>query len=149
FCFGTTLKKAGGIKEFIEIEKHISEKILLMAKRGRVKSIFLVSAMGANSKSFVLYNKIKGEIEVFAQSLKFESLYIFRPSLLLGERSEKRFFEKIAQKILGPLMLLDQYFPKVMPISTETVVEAMMKLVRHPRSGRHIIENDAMKVLSR
>jgi uncharacterized protein YbjT (DUF2867 family) len=44
----------------------------------------LVSAMGANAKSSVFYNRVKGELEEALAQLPFDGLVVARPSLLLG-----------------------------------------------------------------
>ena len=49
----------------------------------------LVSAMGANAKSSVFYNRVKGELEEALALLPFEGLVIARPSLLVGNRAHR------------------------------------------------------------
>ena len=56
----------------------------------------LISSIGANSSSKNFYLKTKGELEESIQRIGFSTVNIFRPSFLVGERSEKRLAEKIA-----------------------------------------------------
>jgi uncharacterized protein YbjT (DUF2867 family) len=42
--------------------------------------------MGANPRSAVFYNRVKGELERALEERHFEGLVIARPSLLIGER---------------------------------------------------------------
>lgn len=67
--------------------------------------------MGANAKSSVFYNRVKGELEHALTLLPFEGLVIARPSLLIGNRQSlgqpERPLEKVSavfMKILGPFI---------------------------------------------
>ena len=62
-----------------------------------------MSSVGADSKSNNFYLKTKGQIEEAILDLKFEYTRIYRPSLLIGERSEIRLLEKLGQ-IISPLL---------------------------------------------
>ncbi|MFP3381174.1 oxidoreductase, partial [Bacillus sp. SIMBA_069] len=61
-----------------------------------------VSAMGADAKSMIFYNRVKGEMEEALKAQDWPQLTIARPSLLLGERTEPR----LAEQIAGPLSKL-------------------------------------------
>jgi uncharacterized protein YbjT (DUF2867 family) len=70
--------------------------------------------MGANPKSKVFYNRVKGELEDGLAQLAFGGLVIARPSLLIGDRQAlgqpKRLLETasvVGSKILGPLIPAD------------------------------------------
>jgi uncharacterized protein YbjT (DUF2867 family) len=89
-CLGTTIKKAGSIKKMEEIDRDLPVVIASLASANGVKRIAVVSALGANMESSNYYLRIKGEMERDIQKLKFENIAIVRPSLLLGERKEKR-----------------------------------------------------------
>ena len=78
---------------------HLPLTAAAIAKDCGVKHFLVVSAQGANSKSWIPYNRAKGLLEEGLEILQFPSLTIARPSLLLGKRKEKRFFEALgAQK---------------------------------------------------
>ena len=68
----------------------------------------VVTSIGADSKSNNFYLKCKGEVEEMISSLPFQSLSIYRPGLLIGEREEKRFAESIGQiiqpRLIDPLL---------------------------------------------
>src|SRR5690606_36520986 len=68
------------------------------------KHLLLVSSQGADASSFFFYNKTKGEIEAALRDLKLKKLTIVRPSLLLGQREEKRSLEAISQTVM-PLLV--------------------------------------------
>jgi len=58
--------------------------------------------MGANAKSGVFYNRVKGELEGALAQLPFEGLVIARPSLLIGDRATLGKRERPLEKIGGP-----------------------------------------------
>ncbi|MGO8055829.1 oxidoreductase, partial [Rhizobium leguminosarum] len=55
----------------------------------------LVSAVGANSQSSNFYLRLKGQVEDAICKLPFGAITIFRPSVLIGKRKEKRIGERI------------------------------------------------------
>lgn len=95
-CLGTTMKKAGSIKRYEELDRDMPVNIALASYKSGIRRIAVVSALGANIKSKTSYNRIKGEMEEGISKIDFESTIIARPSLLLGNRGEFRLFEKIA-----------------------------------------------------
>jgi uncharacterized protein YbjT (DUF2867 family) len=102
-CLGTTRSAAGSKEKFYQVDYGYNSKIAqLFASKGG-KRIFLISSEGADSTSSIFYNRVKGELENFVQSLELNRHYIFRPSLLLGERREFRLGEKIAQGVFSSI----------------------------------------------
>ncbi len=100
FCaLGTTRAKAGkdGLKK---VDHDLVIDCAKYALMNGAKLASVVSALGASSKSLFFYNRVKGQMEESLQSLKFEKTHIWRPSLLIGERPEKRFLEELAGKFL-------------------------------------------------
>ena len=95
--------------------------------------------MGANAKSKVFYNRVKGELEDALAQLGFEGLVIARPSLLIGDREAlgqpKRPLETasmVVSKILGPLIPADYR-----PISAAKVAQAL--LARTPTAEGRVV----------
>jgi uncharacterized protein YbjT (DUF2867 family) len=84
-----------------------------------------ISAMGADPKSSVFYNKVKGMTEDALTKVGFNQLVILRPSLLLGDRSEIRMAEKLSGFAMKALDFLipDNY----KAISAEKVAGCMLK----------------------
>jgi uncharacterized protein YbjT (DUF2867 family) len=70
-----------------------------IAKEKGAKSVFVLTAVGANVKSGISYVKTKGEIERDIIALDFKHTHIFRPSMIMGNRKENRPLEKIIMKI--------------------------------------------------
>ena len=95
-CLGTTIKTAGSKENFRKVDIDYCLSIARKAKESGAETLSLISSIGANSSSKNFYLRTKGELEESIQSLGFSTVNIFRPSFLVGERSEKRLAEKIA-----------------------------------------------------
>ena len=133
-AIGTTQSKVGfNKKKYREIDFDIISNTVKACKEKNVKHFSFVSSAGAdiNNKSF--YLKLKGEIEKEVESKQLNSSTVYRPSLLLGNRKENRFGEKVAQ-ILIPLISF--FFPdNYKPIRASDVAKAMVNESKNYRSG--------------
>ena len=107
-CLGTTINKAGSKESFRKVDVDYSFSIAEAASKASVPNLSVVTSIGADSKSNNFYLKCKGEVEEMISSLPFQSLSIYRPGLLIGEREEKRFAEAIGQiiqpRLIDPLL---------------------------------------------
>ncbi|MCS6820093.1 MAG: NAD-dependent epimerase/dehydratase family protein [Chitinophagales bacterium] len=137
FCaLGTTMAKAGSRKAFMHIDYEIPLRVAELAKQNGAEKFILVSAIGANKNSVFFYNRVKGLLEEALEKIGFASLIILQPSLLLGERSERRPAEYLAQKVFAPLTScflgkLNVY----KPIEATEVAAAMIALAQKNISG--------------
>ncbi|MEL6589083.1 MAG: oxidoreductase [Bacteroidota bacterium] len=125
-CLGTTMKKAGSEEAFRFVDYEIPLEAAKIAQSQGLKHYLIITAMGADVKSFFFYNRVKGEIERDLSELALPKLSILQPGLLLGERNEQRLGESIAQqvsKVFSPL-LPNNY----KPISGQSVASAMVKI---------------------
>lgn len=86
-ALGTTIKVAGSQEAFRAVDYEANLAVTTAAMATGCRRIGLVSAMGADPKSKVFYNRIKGELEGALSRTPFESLVIARPSLLVGDRA--------------------------------------------------------------
>ena len=147
-CIGTTLKNVKGNKQlYKEIDFDIPVNAARFGIEAGYKQFVLVSAHLANSKSMVFYNRLKGETEDIIQTFPFESIHIFRPSFLMGERKERRWLEMTFGRLmihLSPL-LPDTY----KPIEAKLVAKAMVNVAINGINGNHIYPNEQIKALSR
>ncbi|WP_313326806.1 NAD(P)H-binding protein, partial [Pseudomonas qingdaonensis] len=101
-CLGTTIKQAGSETAFRAVDL---DMVVAFSKRARemgARHLLVVSAIGADPKSSVFYNRVKGEMEQALMAQDWPQLTIARPSVLLGERIEPRLGEQFA----GPLSRL-------------------------------------------
>ena len=95
---------------------------------GRVRSFNVVSAVGANRKSKSFYSSLKGELEEQLQKMNLGTLRIYRPSLLIAKRVDKRMMEGFFIK-LSPMLkfILHGKFKKYSPIEVELLGKEMVR----------------------
>lgn len=132
FCsLGTTIKNAGSKEAFYAVDHDL---VLTFAKwlRNRGSSHFLtVSSMGADAQSSIFYNQVKGKTEEDLKKLDFTYLSIFRPALLLGNRSEFRLGEQVASILMRPLVWL-KLLKNYRPIYDYQVAKSMVHISLNP-----------------
>src|SRR5439155_15744926 len=144
-CLGTTIKRAGSQPAFRLVDHTFVVGLARAGLRAGATQFLLVSAIGADPASRVFYSRVKGETESAVRRLGFPSIQIFRPSLLLGERSEFRLGERIAMVVAPlPSLLLLGRLRRFRPIPAETVARAMVNLAREAPRGPNVFEYDAM-----
>ncbi|MBX3446494.1 MAG: oxidoreductase [Parvibaculaceae bacterium] len=147
FCaLGTTIKVAGSQDAFRRVDHDYIVSFARTAKAAGAVRFLLVSAMGADANSSIFYSRVKGETERDVRALGFEALHVFRPGLLLGDRTEKRIGEEIGATLtpfLNPLMIgpLRAY----RSIRGETVARAMKGAALAGAAGTHIHTYEAME----
>jgi uncharacterized protein YbjT (DUF2867 family) len=142
-CLGTTMSKAGSKEKFYEVDFTYPYRLGQITRRLGAEKFLLVSALGAAKNSSIYYNRVKGEVEQAIQLLNFPSLHIFRPSLLLGPRKEKRPGEdaaKILYNIFGFIIP-----SKYKGIEAQKVAKAMMIAAATPANGFYIHPSDEMQ----
>jgi len=149
-CIGTTAKKTPNKETYKRIDFGITVTAAKLSKLNNIQTFMVVSAMGANAKSSVFYNRTKGEMEqeVFQQNIL--NTYILRPSIIGGNRKENRLLEKIGLaifKIIQPLFIgkLKQY--KI--IKAEEIAQAMLNLANSKKSKEKIITSDKIREISK
>lgn len=129
-CLGTTIKQAGSKAAFRAVDFDLVYQAAQLAAMQQALSFVWISSVGADARSRSFYLRTKGELEeaIFAmQGLKRPAQV--RPSLLLGERREFRFFERLGT-MFAPLYshLLHGRLAKYRPIAAEEVAEQMIGL---------------------
>ena len=103
------------------------------------KKFLFISSAGSNSLSSNFYLKLKGEIEESVIEIYNSSLFIFKPSLLLGSRKDIRIVEKIGQVIMSFFSFL---LPKkIKAINSSLVAKVMLDFSISNLNGVYIIEN--------
>ena len=140
-CLGTTMKKAGSKDAFKQVDYEYVLKAAAIAHKQGAQQFLVISAVGANPRACTFYNRIKGSMEKDVSSIPMTAIHIFRPSLLLGKRQEKRLLEDIAQLFAKPMrFLLKGTFAKYAPVNARTVAEAMINAAKLNTKGVHIHE---------
>lgn len=149
YCtIGTTIKKAGSKEAFKKVDFSYPQQFAEIAKKNNIKHFSIVSSLGADVKSSNFYLKTKGEIEQFLIQTNFESLSIFRPSILKGNRVEFRLGEKIGLTLMNLFsFLFIGKLKKYKPIESETVAKGMYVAAQKNKLGVSIYESDFIKNL--
>ena len=142
-CPGTTIKQAGSEQAFRAVDL---DMVVAFAKRARemgARHLIVISALGADRRSSIFYNRVKGEMEYALRAQDWPQLTICRPSLLLGDRTEPRLGEKVA----GPLSRL---IPgKYHGIEACQLARAMWRLALEEQDGIRIVESDELRKLGK
>lgn len=146
-ALGTTIKVAGSQEAFRAVDYDAVLAVAAAARAAGAKRLGVVSAMGADPRSRIFYNRVKGEMEEALRRLGFETLVIARPSFLAGDREALgqplRGGEKLAlnvSRMLAPL-IPDNY----KSIAARDVARALLTAVRSRGAGCHILPSGEMR----
>lgn len=140
-CLGTTIKKAGSQEAFRKVDYDYPLRAAELAKVKGASQYLVVSAIGADPMTKVFYSRVKGELESALIALRFDSLHLMHPSLLLGKRDEFRTAEALSgyiSPILSPL--LRGRMTRFKPIKAEDVAAAMLQIAIDSEKGTNIYE---------
>lgn len=142
-CLGTTIGKAGSKEKFSEVDLTYPLALAKATLPLGATQYMLVSALGADKHSSIFYNRVKGQVEEAISAEPFSAIHIFRPSLLMGPREEKRPGEEAAKflyKYLGFLIP-----EKYKGIEARTVARAMQEMASREQRGVFVHESKKMQ----
>lgn len=135
---GTTMKIAGSKDAFYRIDHDYPLMIAKLALQNGCNTYILNSATGANTRSKIFYNQVKGKLEQDLLALNFRSLTFVQPGLIGGKRAEFRFGECMLAwglKVLAPVL------PKAWRINpVENIVNALLEAAIEAKSGCHVVK---------
>ena len=146
-ALGTTIKLAGSEAAFRQVDFDFVVNVARAAKAAGAKRLAVVSALGADAKSRIFYNRVKGEMEAAIAQLGYESVVIAQPSMLLGDRAAlgqpARSSEIWAARLLAPLGWI---MPKgVRPIPARAVASALLAAILATKPGVRVLKSGAMQ----
>ena len=147
FCtIGTTIKNAGSQQAFRKVDFEYPKQFATFALLNKVKQFLIISSLGADATSGNFYLKTKGEIQNFLKDCAFESVSILQPSILLGDRKEFRFGEKVGGFLMKmlPFLFLGN-LKKYRPIESKTVAKALLRIAQKNNIGFKIYESDLIQ----
>jgi uncharacterized protein YbjT (DUF2867 family) len=107
-ALGTTRKNTPDEKLYYQVDHDYPVLAARIAKENGAKSVFVVTAIGANASSNVFYVRTKGETERDIIALNLPHTHIFRPSMIMGDRQESRPLEKAFMGVfsfINPLLV--------------------------------------------
>jgi uncharacterized protein YbjT (DUF2867 family) len=149
-CLGTTIKKAGSQEVFRKVDLEYPVAVARAAAEAGAGQYLIVTAVGADPKSGIFYNRVKGEVEEALRALPFaRGVKIFRPSMLLGERGESRPAERVGAALMAaaaPLFVggLQPY----RAIDGRKVARAMWKAATTEPQGTRVYEGASLFALA-
>lgn len=148
-CLGTTIKKAGSQENFKKVDYLYPYLLAKYTQQNNTKVFHVVTALGADAKSAIFYNKVKGELQEALIKLQFPRLYIYQPSLLLSNREESRPGEKIASIIMqAGSFLFVGFLKKYKAIHVKEVAKAILHVAQSNSIKSKIILSDEIQSLA-
>ena len=150
-ALGTTIRVAGSELAFRAVDLTAVLATARAARQAGAQRLAVVSALGADARSRVFYNRVKGEMERALRDLRFERLVVARPSLLAGARhalaQPPRRGERLALRALGPVAWM---LPaSLRPIEPAVVARAMRYALRTEGLSWQVLESGVMQTLGR
>lgn len=142
-CLGTTKSQAGNIKKQRIVDVDYQLEFAKIAQKNGVHHYSLISSPGANPESSNDYLKMKGELDEEVRKLDFASISLFKPSLIVGERSDFRLGEKVgiaASKLIDHLPGLRKY----RSITGAQIARKMVFEAMKVKSGKYTFKLDEL-----
>ena len=146
-ALGTTIGVAGSREAFRAVDFDAVVGTAKAARQAGARRLLVVSALGADAKSGVFYNRVKGEMQEAVAGLGYESVVFAQPSLLIGDRASlgqpTRRGEVWAERLLRPVM---GWVPRgVRPIAAADVAAALMSAALEAPPGTRLLRSAAMQ----
>jgi len=149
-CIGTTQNKTPDKDTYRMIDFGIPATAAKLSSRNKIGSFLVISAMGADEKSNIFYNRVKGEMEGAVLDQQIANTYILRPALIGGKREESRPFELIFKKIMRVAdYLLIGRLKKYRSIHPETIANAMIYLANNDYNNKRIPSDEIKNIAER
>lgn len=149
-CLGSTIRKAGTRSAFDAVDRGLVLRWARVSRTRGARHALLVSSVGADTNSRSFYLRVKGEVERDLAHIGYPRIDVMRPGQLLGERTESRPVERIAQvaaRIYSPW--LKGSLSRYRGIEAGTVAQAMAQLIRERgAAGDRIHHHDEMQALA-
>jgi uncharacterized protein YbjT (DUF2867 family) len=144
-CLGTTIGNAGSREAFRRVDHDYVVAFARAARRAGARHMSFISSVGAHPRAASFYLRVKGETEQALAALGFEALHIFRPSILLGKRNQRRPAEELWTALArGFEWLMLGPFGKFRPMPAPVLASAMAAAGERGGPGRHIHHYDGI-----
>jgi len=147
-ALGTTIAAAGSREQFRAIDHDLVRFTAEAARSAGIEHMVVVSSVEADRESRNFYLSVKGETEEALGRVGFRRLDVLRPSLLRGERAERRPMEAGWQMVapVVDVLVLHGSWRRFRSIRGRDVARAILGFVREQAEGRHVHGHDALKV---
>jgi uncharacterized protein YbjT (DUF2867 family) len=149
-CLGTTIKIAGSQAAFRKVDFEAPVAVAREAVAAGAGQYLIVTAVGADSKSRVFYNRVKGEAEDVLRALAFpRGLKIFHPSFLIGERAQPRLGERAVTLVMRATRpLFAGGLARYRAIDALDVARALHVAATRDVGGVHVYEGETLFALA-
>lgn len=139
-CLGTTLRDAGSRAAFRAVDHDLIVRLARAIRAAGTPDWLMVSSSNASANSMFFYPRVKAETEAAVRALAWSSLVLARPSLLLGERSQRRTGEAVAGRLMGAIEpLLGARTPSWRAIKADCVGQALAVAAARRQPGEDIL----------
>ena len=145
-CLGTTINDAGGKEAQWRIDHDLNLQFAALAKKNDCPVFLLLSAVNADPKSKIFYNRMKGSLEQHIKALDFTKLIIVQPGGLIRPNTD-RLGEKIsvgALRIFNSIGLFKTY--EALPVAQ--VAAAMLHSIDNCQEKMNIVSVKDIKTLT-
>ena len=144
-CVGTTSSKTKDRSVYKAIDFGIPFTASKLANENNIPTFLVISALGANAKSNIFYNRTKGEMERAVLDQEIPNTYILRPSLILGERKKRRIGEVVGAVLLkSTTFFLVGRLKKYRAIEADCIASAMISLAKL-KPDKQIVNSDSIQ----
>lgn len=144
-CLGTTIKRAGSRDAFRAVDYDLPVKLAQVSRDYGADHFSLVSSLGADPNARSFYLRVKGETERAIAAVGIRSLAFLRPSLLLGDRDERRLGESLGRIVATTIRpLLVGSLRRYRAVDARDVAMAMVLIAASTPSGTHVIESETI-----
>ncbi|MGO1068796.1 NAD-dependent dehydratase [Lysobacter sp. CA199] len=141
-ALGTTMRAAGSQQAFVKVDHDYPLDVARLARGAGAATYALNSAIGADPRSRLFYNRVKGELERELANQGFVSLTYVRPGMISGQRQESRPGERAliaGLSVVGPLL------PKRWRLNPAArIAQALLDAARDAMPGIHVVASDRL-----
>jgi len=148
-CLGTTQKNTPNKNTYRKIDHDYPVKTAQIGAKNGVEQFHIVTALGANAYSSIDYAKLKGETEEDVKKSGLKNIFIYQPSMITGDRKEKRPLEKVItviMRVINPLLIGN--LKKYRSIPAKTIALAMFKQSLTNNEGIFVYPSDKIKEIA-
>lgn len=142
-CLGTTRAKTPELNTYKKIEVNIPAHFIQVLIPQGLEQIHYISAIGVKPNAKNFYLNLKAQAEKMVMNTTVNTIYIYRPSLIIGNRKDKRFMETVAGSIftlINPLLI--GKVKKYKSIAATSIAQKMLYNAIHSQAGKHIVYFD-------
>ena len=139
---GTTMAIAGSQDAFRRVDREYPLAVARLAHDHGIPVYVLNSATGADARSRLFYNRVKGELEDELRQVGFQSLTLVRPGLIGGQREEFRLGERVMVATLG---VAGPLLPRRWRLNPAAIIaQALLQAALEPKPGVNIVSSAQM-----